>query len=282
MCIAILKTKDGNITDEALRTSFEHNKDGAGIAYTVNEKLIIEKGIFNIDEFITKVRNAEKIADNNILIHCRIGTSGLKDANNTHPFLIHEDSCLIHNGILDIDVPKGSTKNDTQLFIEQYLKCFSTSDLLNHIGLIKLIEKVIDSNKFVIMDNKGNYRIFNEKEGHWNNGVWYSNESYKTFKFVNTTNYMYGWGYKYDEDDFDEKERNATEDYFYLFDLIDSYDLDDFIQLGINPFIEPQYLYLSYMQEDNSMIRLKDYDADLYDYYFEMYQEAIKMIEVEA
>ena len=46
MCIAIVKTKDGTITDDMLRTSFRHNPNGAGIAYTKDGELIIIKGIF--------------------------------------------------------------------------------------------------------------------------------------------------------------------------------------------------------------------------------------------
>ena len=122
MCIAILKTKKGNITDEQLKNSFISNSDGAGIAYTIKGKLIIEKGIVNVDKFIKAVRNAEKKCDSNMLIHCRIGTSGYKDKNNTHPFKVTNNVCLIHNGILDVDVPKNSNINDTQIFINDYMK----------------------------------------------------------------------------------------------------------------------------------------------------------------
>ena len=57
MCIAILKTKDGVITDQQLRNCFQNNNDGAGIAYTVNKHIIVRKGIFNEDEFIAEYQH---------------------------------------------------------------------------------------------------------------------------------------------------------------------------------------------------------------------------------
>ena len=179
MCIAILKRKNGTITDDALRESFRYNADGAGIAYTKDKKLIIIKGIFNAEVFVQKVREIEAICDNNMLIHCRIGTSGLKDASNTHPFVVNEDVALIHNGILDVKVPKGSPKNDTQLFIENYLNGIDKHTLMHNKAIHGLIEKCIGhNNKFVLLDNNGFYKIINEDAGHWKDNVWYSNYSY--------------------------------------------------------------------------------------------------------
>lgn len=179
MCIAILKTKKGVITDSALRNSFINNSDGSGIAYTKDNQLIIEKGIFDIDEFINVVRKAEKICDNNLLIHCRIGTSGNKDELNTHPFYINNNVCLMHNGILDINVPRDSRINDTQIYINRYLKELNKNVLMHNKSLHRLIESSIGKrNKFVLMDNKGHYKILNEKAGQWENDVWYSNTTY--------------------------------------------------------------------------------------------------------
>jgi len=36
------------------------------------------------------------------------------------------------------------------------------------------------NNKVVILDYKGDFVIFNEQEGVWENGVWFSNETFKT------------------------------------------------------------------------------------------------------
>ena len=203
MCIAILKTKNGTITDEQLKNCYRRNKDGAGIAYTVNNKLIIEKGIFNMDEFVAAVRAAEQICDNNMLIHCRITTSGNIDTLNCHPHVLNANMCMIHNGVLHIDVPKNSLVSDTIIYCNKYLKQFRNKDLLHNRALTEYIaENIGDNNKFVFLNNKGEYNIINEEVGHWKDGVWYSNNSYEGYATI------YGNGY-YDWDDDDEL------DYYY-------------------------------------------------------------------
>lgn len=179
MCIAILKTKDAEIPDEYLEESFDNNRDGAGLAYANNNKLYTVKGIFNKKEFVKAVRKAEKESQGAMLIHCRIGTHGLKDKNNCHPHVISNKCVLIHNGILRIDMPNNSKDSDTIWYIRKYLKPLSR-DFMYDDAICQLIEMSIGyGNKFVLLSNKGEYRIINENAGHWENGVWYSNYSYK-------------------------------------------------------------------------------------------------------
>jgi predicted glutamine amidotransferase len=252
MCIAILKTKKGIITDNELRNSFNSNPDGAGIAYTVNKKLIIEKGIFDVNEFIIKVRNAENICDNNMLIHCRIGTSGIKDERNTHPFYVNDNVCLIHNGVLDIEVPKGSDINDTQIFIKKFMKDIKANDLMHNKCVQELIAKTIDTrNKFVLLDNKGYYKIINEKAGHWKNDVWFSNSSYEDWGFKRTyitskpyTSWIDSW-YD-DEDDFIEPEDAIYEE---VLDYLYKITKDELISLGECPVFDRKTKLLYPLEE---------------------------------
>lgn len=97
MCIAIVKPQNKTISDEYLENCFENNSDGAGIAYANNGKLYIVKGIFDKQKFIQVVRKAEKFAEGDMLIHCRIGTSGLKNKNNCHPHIVNNNLVMIHN-----------------------------------------------------------------------------------------------------------------------------------------------------------------------------------------
>lgn len=287
MCIAILKTKKGTITDEELRNCFNSNPDGAGIAYTLNNELKIIKGMFNVKDFIETVRMAEKICDNNMLIHCRIGTSGTKDGFNTHPFEVNKNVALIHNGILDIDVPKDSKKNDTQIFIDKYLKGFSTGALLHNETLHKLIKDMIgNNNKFVLMDNRGYYKIINEKAGHWKNNVWFSNDSYKT-----KTYYSYGWDYDtrgewtWDNGDWKWIEKGNVLDEYKVYAIEDAiFNLTDEEILDIKE--TPIYV-----EETGEIISLENYETlgydemecdflesiseDLYDKYMDLYEETL-------
>jgi hypothetical protein len=55
-------------------------------------------------------------------------------------------------------------------------------------AITKLVEKAIgSSNKFVLLNNKGEYKIINEKAGVWENGVWYSNSTYSYQKYKPST-----------------------------------------------------------------------------------------------
>jgi predicted glutamine amidotransferase len=194
MCIAILKTRDGVITDDILRNCFKNNPNGSGVAYVHDNQLYVVKGIFNVDEFVDTVHKAESLSDNgNILIHCRISTSGLIDTDNSHPHVVNDSTVLIHNGILDIDVPKNSKKSDTVLFIERYLKDLPVDFIYNK-AILKLIEDRIGSNnKFIFLNTNGDYAIVNESAGHWSNGVWYSNNSYEDyglFRYSNCNSYL--------------------------------------------------------------------------------------------
>lgn len=275
MCIAILKTKKGIITDEELENSFYNNPDGAGIAYTVKNELIIEKGIFTAKDLIEKVRNAEKICDNNMLIHCRIETSGNMDENNTHPFLINKNVCLIHNGILNIDVPKNSPINDTQIYINRFLKNASKFQLLKNKQIQKLIESHIGkNNKFVFLDNTGYYKIYNEKSGHWKDNVWFSNHTYEVSLFT-----------RYDKWYWDNKENSLIDDAKFenIYKVINSLTEADFTYLGWYPMYDMvNNMLIPETLDNGNAYYLDDIDIDLADLYYEKFyekEEQIKQLE---
>lgn len=263
MCIAILKTKNGIITDEALRNSFEANPDGAGIAYTVKGEVIIEKGIFKVNKFISKVRKAEKVCDGNMLIHCRIGTSGGINKLNCHPFLVHDDLAMIHNGVLDIQVPMNSKINDTQIYINEYLKGFTTDDLIRNKNLQKLIEYSIGRNKFVFLSSKNEYAIINESAGHWVDGVWYSNTSYQTVQ------YYPNWYYE-EQEVITPKEKDT------LKNTITNLSAEQILEIGDYPYIDTigsldkLYNVNDFEFGDEYYIPLEEVSSELYDLYIEM------------
>ena len=243
MCIAILKTKDGNITDEQLLNCFDNNPDGAGIAYTKDNKIFIVKGIFDAKQFVEEYHKAVAEADGAMLVHCRIGTSGFKDYTNCHPHVVSDECVMIHNGILSIDVPKGSKVSDTVLYVEQYLKPLPKDFMLND-GIMSLITDHIGAgNKFVFLNNHGDFSIANEKAGHWKNGVWFSNYSYEAYSF-------YTKGYKgkskayspytsyWDEDDYEwesEAFELTPEEEWQLQVAVNSMTDEEVLLLGATP-----------------------------------------------
>jgi predicted glutamine amidotransferase len=266
MCIAIVKPQGTEISDEYLENCFDNNKDGVGIAYAKDGQLYIIKGIFNKENFIKAVRKAEEIAQGDMLIHCRIGTSGLKDKNNCHPHIINNSLVMIHNGILDIDVPKKNKVSDTVIFIEKYLKKLK-KDFVKDESIMKLIEFAIGSNnKFAFLNNKGESFICNYKAGIVEGGIWYSNNSYS-----------YGYNDFFVQDE-------SLEIYTYFQDLIDSLDYEDLYEFGDSPLINMEdytleAFSLEKYKNTNVYISLKNYSAELYSMYQEMYNELTYLLE---
>ena len=244
MCIAIVKLKNAVITDEELKNCFENNPDGAGLAYSKDNTLYYIKGIFDKETFIQAVREAENECDGAMLIHCRIGTSGLKDKENCHPHIVNERTVMIHNGILDINVPKNSNVSDTVIFVRDLLTPLKV-DFMKDEAILNLIEHAIGTgNKFCFLNNKGEYAIVNEKAGEWRDGVWFSNHSYETKKV--TYNYKpynhFGYGWDYDEEeDLYESEFTHTRvilsdtEYNYIKNQIEKLTNEEMILIGEEP-----------------------------------------------
>ena len=115
-------------------------------------------------------------------IHFRITTHGDTDAENTHPFQVGTNLAFIHNGIISrVDRKQDLTRSDTYHFNTKYLSQFYRRDsrfiFKDHFK--DLIKEYIGHSKLVFLNNKGHHTIVNEQMGHWDEGVWYSNNSYK-------------------------------------------------------------------------------------------------------
>lgn len=270
MCIAIVKQKDANITDETLRACFQANPDGAGLAFAKEGKLYYLKGIFNEDEFIQAVRKYEQESEGAMLIHCRIGTSGLKDKENCHPHVINEHCVMIHNGILDIDVPKESKISDTVLYVEKHLRNLPERFMDNK-EIMRLISNDIGvNNKFCFLNEKGEYAIANEREGEWENGVWYSNDNYKWGMYNS-----YGCGYYgYYGDELLQKEVKKEVENKLL-----SMSVEEILSLGQYPIVN---VYTGQLRKDKKKYRkqtsycyLDEASEDMYELFEELYREAL-------
>lgn len=259
MCIAIVKPQGTYISDEYLENCFNNNSDGAGIAYAKDGKLFIIKGIFDKEQFVKTVRHVEKIAQGDILIHCRIATSGLKDNNNCHPHIINDSLALIHNGILDIRVPFNSKISDTVIFIDEYLKTLDKNFIADE-KIMKLIEYAIgENNKFAFLNNKGVSAICNKKAGVVEGGIWYSNETYR----------YSGGSYFYDD----------SELYENIIDKISILNCDEYVALGEAPLVdllEEKLIPFSKkkLKKINRYIPLEEYSYMLYDEYLANYGTA--------
>ena len=186
MCIAIYKPADQVIDHDTLRRSYEANPDGCGMAYLTDDGIEIETTM-DFDVFYEGYEQAlREYPDSPFLIHFRIATHGSVDENNCHPFYIeshHEDvqRVFMHNGTitpLTGECNKVSGVSDTVVFGLAILEHLPLGWEDNP-AITKLIEHYIGWSKIVVMDEFGAVTIYNEQKGVWDNGVWYSNTTYK-------------------------------------------------------------------------------------------------------
>lgn len=231
MCVIAIQPRGIQISRKELKNCWDNNSHGAGLMYSNNGKIIVKKEMESFDKFMEYVNEASKY-DSALVIHFRIATSGGINDYNCHPFKVHKNLYFCHNGILDIDVPKGSKENDTQIFNNSLMKPLPFNFYKNN-AIMNILEYTIGSgNKFVFLDDKGDYYILNEAAGEWSeNGAWFSNTSYKREKFVYSKSYYakpysyYGWEddwydttpasnsktkYKYNKDSFEVEEVNTN------------------------------------------------------------------------
>ena len=188
MCIAIMKSANKKISKSTLRRCYDANPDGAGFMYAEDKQLVVNKGYFTFKEFYKEYKPH---GDKQVLIHFRIKTHGPIDKDNCHPFLVNSGLGFIHNGI--INGYGSNIKSDTIEFNESILQKIVSKHGNNSLfddPMVELIENVIGYSKLVFLDRHGNYTIMNEKKGNWNDGVWYSNMSWKKPEPVKHTNYL--------------------------------------------------------------------------------------------
>lgn len=175
MCLAIYKPAGKEIPEHFLREGFRSNPHGAGFAFSENNTITIRKGYFSIGRFL---ENYIAVCHLPMLVHFRLATHGRQDRNNCHPFLIKSSrSAVVHNGIINIQSTQDLS--DTGHFVKLVLEPIAKAGMLNHPATKYLVEQAVGSfNKIAVLNADGSHLIFNEDQGHWLDGVWYSNKGY--------------------------------------------------------------------------------------------------------
>jgi hypothetical protein len=185
MCIICVKPAGVDIKKAVLKTCFENNPHGAGIALPSidNKKVIVEKGFFSFNHFWQRYKFYSTF-NKSMLIHFRVATSGKIDKKNCHPWVIDSAHAFVHNGNVQKQIGlQDDDYSDTALFVKHILKpTFAHNKTVWKNSAYKwCIETTIGkNNKMVILDNNGEFVIFNEKEGIWEDGIWFSNDTFKT------------------------------------------------------------------------------------------------------
>lgn len=204
-----------------LRNCWDSNPDGAGFAFNDGNRVIIKKGFMSWDAFKSAWVSCSKRYDfknRGVLIHFRITTHGGTNPQNTHPFPVVSDTgmmqkpeCVceyaaIHNGIISATSAQATrerTTSDTLVFIRDYLSLIAQNKAwFKRRANLELISLLIDAphSKMAILNGRG--EIIHTDGFVEDNGILYSNTSYKIPRIRNTTKYNYPSYYNsYDDDD---------------------------------------------------------------------------------
>lgn len=198
MCIAIVN-KSEFLAESVFENSFENNPDGCGMAYVMDGKVRIIHNLHSWKSLYDEYALIRPKTKYPIMIHFRIGTSGIKDERNIHPFMINSDMALIHNGMISYN-SIYEDKSDTWHFVEFLKSLKSPKNLLNPDSIeFNSISALTSGSKLCILHNSGRFSILNESAGTWDGDSWYSNNTYK-YGLYNPKDWNSGWNYNYDDD----------------------------------------------------------------------------------
>lgn len=239
MCIIVYKKEGLSLpSKQTLKNCFNNNSDGCGFMYVANNKVNIKKGYFKFKTFYKDLLDVVKKYGDKVpmVLHFRITTQGGVKQHLCHPYPLSEDmkdlkklntNCDIgvaHNGIISLTTSyqKDIDYNDTMLFITDYLSLIidKKMDYYKNAKTLKLIEKLIGSSRLAILDKNGHCELIGSG---WvkDNGIYYSNSTYKEKTYSSFDKWGYGYYDYYDygyDDDYDKeyalfKNNNGTYDF---------------------------------------------------------------------
>lgn len=170
---------------DALILGAEHNGDGHGYAIAAGDRLIVHKTLDGEAAVAAFARDRATHHEGPALFHSRLRTHGPADVANCHPFPLGGDlrTVIAHNGILPPDVhpTKGDPRSDTRIAAEDYLPLLGPMRLRRN--RLRAERWMGPANLMALITVDRRYRqrayLFNEARGTWDQGVWYSNESYQ-------------------------------------------------------------------------------------------------------
>lgn len=180
MCIIVYLPAGAGMDRETLQTCWDANPDGAGYMFSQDGKLIIRKGFMDFEKFWRSFEKADRTAgaETNFVLHFRIASHGKVNLENCHPHRIRKGLAIAHNGIIDcMDAKPKGKDSDTVLYVRKILKNLPDGFLRSK-GIRQLIRLTIDWSKLAFMDATGRVTLIGEETGVWDDGAWFSNDSY--------------------------------------------------------------------------------------------------------
>ena len=232
MCIIAAKPVGVKMPDEdTISRMWYRNNDGAGIMYAVDGKVRIDKGFMKFADFkahlekISKQVDLEKTA---VVMHFRITTHGGTCPENCHPFPITRSIKMLkklhqaapigiaHNGII-LNNPRKGISDTMEYIATQLAPLYDLNrKFYKNKYAMELVESAIQS-KMAILTGEGEIYLVGDFVE--DNGIKYSNTSYKPYEY---TNKFYSGAYgswtawdEWDSTPFEKDEKGKKDDYEY-------------------------------------------------------------------
>lgn len=201
MCLLTLMPDGVNIDYEKARQAAKSNPDGFGFAIHAKTAIIKDHDM-DFEKLWLRWADLRQTYTGAALFHWRISTHGTTSIDNCHPFNVGNDdkTVLGHNGMLPITMPVHDKRSDTKLFAEYVLPKLGGVTALDNETTFKEIETWATGSKLAVLtvnpSSQADWYILNEPAGHWLDGMWWSNSSYKKTYPISYVNYGYtGSGY---------------------------------------------------------------------------------------
>ena len=191
MCVILIKQAGKLLTPhfyDMVKASTINNPHGSGFMWWQKDQgIYLSKGYWPAtrNALAADIENLDIKLDDVLVVHSRIATSGKKDVENMHPFVVTENKdeknmectyteepCLAHNGVIS-EFSKDGPHSDTYLFTSFLAK----HKILKSLKSINWLSEHIGANKLAIINPKmGLIRL-----GKWekDEGYWVSNTYYK-------------------------------------------------------------------------------------------------------
>lgn len=183
MCVLSLAPSGRVQSRDDLESACWSNPDGFGYAIHTGRHIIRRRSMVAADLIDRYLIEREQYPDGPALFHARIATSGKVDNSGCHPFYVGGNRKVVlgHNGVLPIPTP--GWKSDTRILAEEVIPSHGGIDALRDVSYLAQLEDWIGpGNKLVILSadrSLPSFLIVNEKAGHWCDGSWWSNYSYR-------------------------------------------------------------------------------------------------------
>jgi len=167
-----------------LYNASENNPHGYGFAVNHGDRIVTGRSMKYerlIERFIDEMGNSNKPVG---MFHARYTTHGSTTLENNHPFRVdgRHDIVLGHNGMLPITPRAGDDRSDTRIFAEDILGSIGVEELDDK-DTFRRLERFTAGSKVAILSTAPELRdpvyILNEDDGHWTDGIWWSNSTYK-------------------------------------------------------------------------------------------------------